>query len=123
MIAYDTSTFARALAGERDRASRLLRQYLATNEARMPPAVMTELLSNPALNEGSIRLIRMMPALELHDGYWARAGALRRSVLALGLRGNLGDTLIAQSCIDHDIPLITYDRDFRHFVPAGLKLA
>ncbi|HEX6641590.1 MAG TPA: hypothetical protein VF215_10785 [Thermoanaerobaculia bacterium] len=23
---------------------------------------------------------------------------------------------------DHDIPLITYDRDFRHFVHAGLKL-
>jgi predicted nucleic acid-binding protein len=30
--------------------------------------------------------------------------------------------LIAQSCLDHDIPLITYDHDFRHFVRVGLKL-
>ncbi|MGE5443109.1 MAG: hypothetical protein ACM3SR_00715 [Ignavibacteriales bacterium] len=25
------------------------------------------------------------------------------------------DTLIAQSCLDYDTPLITRDRDFRHF--------
>jgi predicted nucleic acid-binding protein len=32
------------------------------------------------------------------------------------------DTLIAQTCIDHDVPLITRDQDFRHFVSAGLTL-
>lgn len=32
------------------------------------------------------------------------------------------EVIIAQSCLDHDIPLITYDLDFRHFIPAGLKL-
>jgi hypothetical protein len=32
------------------------------------------------------------------------------------------DERASQSCIDHDIPLITYDHDFRHFVQAGLKL-
>jgi predicted nucleic acid-binding protein len=36
----------------------------------------------------------------------------------------LGDALIAQSCIDHDVPLITRDTDFRHFAKhCGLKLA
>jgi predicted nucleic acid-binding protein len=32
----------------------------------------------------------------------------------------LADTLIAQSCIDHRLPLITADLDFRHFKPLGL---
>jgi len=27
----------------------------------------------------------------------------------------LADTLIAQSCIDYRVPLITRDSDFRHF--------
>jgi predicted nucleic acid-binding protein len=51
-----------------------------------------------------------------------RAGLLRAELLRGILKAQLADCLIAQSCIDHDIPLITYDRDFRHFVHAGLKL-
>lgn len=27
----------------------------------------------------------------------------------------LTGTLIAQSCLDHNVPLIALDRDFRHF--------
>lgn len=31
--------------------------------------------------------------------------------------------LIAQSCLDHDLPLVTRDSDFRHFVRlAGVRL-
>lgn len=48
---------------------------------------------------------------------------MRSMLLSMTLKAKLPDVLIAQSCIDHDIPLITYDRDFRHFVRAGLKLA
>jgi predicted nucleic acid-binding protein len=45
-------------------------------------------------------------------------------LLARKLRARLPDTLIAQSCIDHDIPLIARDTDFRHFAKhCGLKLA
>jgi predicted nucleic acid-binding protein len=32
----------------------------------------------------------------------------------------LADTLIAQSCIDHHVPLITRDVDFRHFAKLGM---
>jgi predicted nucleic acid-binding protein len=40
-----------------------------------------------------------------------------------GIRAKTADALIAQSCIDHDVALITRDRDFRHFVRhCGLKL-
>jgi predicted nucleic acid-binding protein len=35
----------------------------------------------------------------------------------------LGDALVAQSCIDEDVPLLTRDRDFRAFAQAaGLNL-
>jgi len=36
----------------------------------------------------------------------------------------MADTLICQSCLDHSVPLLTRDADFRNFVQyAGLKLA
>jgi predicted nucleic acid-binding protein len=38
-------------------------------------------------------------------------------------KAKLADTLIAQLCIDHEVPLITRDRDFSHFQKfCGLKL-
>jgi predicted nucleic acid-binding protein len=50
---------------------------------------------------------------------------LRAKVLAKRppRRARLGDALIAQSCIDRGIPLLTRDRDFRAFAQAaGLDL-
>jgi predicted nucleic acid-binding protein len=44
-------------------------------------------------------------------------------VLASGRKARLGDALIAQSCIDAKVPLLTRDRDFRAFArAAGLRL-
>jgi hypothetical protein len=57
------------------------------------------------------------------DGYWERAGLLRAKVLARRRRARLADTLIAQSCLDHDVELIARDRDFGPFAElAGLRL-
>jgi predicted nucleic acid-binding protein len=51
------------------------------------------------------------------------AGALRVRLLRRGLKARIADTLIAQSCIDHDVALLTRDRDFRNFAAqAGLRL-
>jgi hypothetical protein len=48
---------------------------------------------------------------------------LRAKVLAGRRKARLGDALIAQSCVDHAIPLLTRDRDFRTFAgAAGLNL-
>jgi predicted nucleic acid-binding protein len=88
----------------------------------LPPPVLSEALSDPNLAVGKGERIRAIPLLEILDGYWERAGLLRGLVRAQGYKALLADSLIAQSCIDHDIPLITYDLDFRHFVHAGLKL-
>ena len=37
------------------------------------------------------------------------------AVLSRARKARLADTLIAQSCLDYDVPLISRDRDFRSF--------
>jgi len=118
----DTSAFSRALEGIRDESTIRLRRALRENAARFPPVVITELLSRPGLAPAAQHLILSIPRLTILDGFWERAGLLRAECKARRVRANLADVLIAQSCIDHDIPLITYDRDFRHFQDAGLIL-
>ena len=122
IVAVDSSAIAAALDGMRDRSLTLLRQALREKRAHVSPVVITELTSNPRISEGARDLFALLPRLTFHNGYWERAGLLRAGLLALKVRAFIPDVLIAQSCIDHDIPLITYDRDFRHFERAGLRL-
>jgi predicted nucleic acid-binding protein len=89
---------------------------LASGEAVFPAVVVTELLSQPGLPEHVSDLIRAVSALDVEPGYWERAGLLRARLLAAGRRARLADTLIAQACLDHDVPLVTDDADFKHFV-------
>jgi predicted nucleic acid-binding protein len=64
-----------------------------------------------------------VPLVEVEPGYWQRAGELRAKVLAKRRKARLGDALIAQTCIDRGIPLLTRDRDFRALADAaGLDL-
>jgi len=85
--------------------------------------VVTELLSDPTIGANVAAFIRAVPRLEIIDGYWERAGALRARLLRSGRKARFADTLIAQSCLDHQIALVTRDRDFRNFANyAGLSL-
>jgi len=69
-------------------------------------------------------LIRELPILETYAGFWERAATTRAKILSKKLRARLADTLITQSCLDYETPLITRDGDFRHFAShAGLLLA
>jgi predicted nucleic acid-binding protein len=89
----------------------------------MVPAVLTELLSDPGLSSDAAALLIGLPLIEIQPGYWQRAGQLRAKVLAQHRKARLGDALIAQSCLDREIPLITRDRDFRAFAEtANLNL-
>ncbi|HEX4138191.1 MAG TPA: PIN domain-containing protein [Bryobacteraceae bacterium] len=64
-----------------------------------------------------------LPLIEIELGYWERAGALRAGVLSKRRKARLGDTFIAQTCLDRGIALLTRDRDFRAFAEAtGLDL-
>ncbi len=62
--------------------------------------------------------------LETAPGFWERAGETRRIVLSKGFKARVAGALIAQLGLDHNIPLIARDTDFRHFVNlCGLRLA
>lgn len=85
--------------------------------------MLTELLSDPKVSASVKDLFLQLPVLDVTAGYWERAGLLRARLLARGRRARLADTLITQSCLDHGVPLVTRDADFRHFVRlAGLQL-
>ena len=124
MIAIDASSFRRFLDGEwtAEKDVVLVRAALHSRDAFLPPIAVAELLSERDLDDESRATIVELPLLPIQPGYWARTGELRASLLRLGRKAMLADCLIAQSCIDNDAPLITYDRDFRHFENAGLKL-
>jgi len=123
MIAADTSTWIAFLEGEAAADTELLDQALGNRQLLMVPVVLTELLSDPKLPTEVAKTLCDVPAIEIGSDYWQRAGALRAKVLAKHRRARLGDALIAQSCIDGGIFLLTRDRDFRAFTEAaGLKL-
>ena len=124
MIAVDTSTLIAYLAGERGRDVEALDLALAHNQARLPPVVVTETLIAQNAPENVVRLLLALPILDIGDGYWERAGQLRRRLFAHALKAPLADALICQSCLDHDVPLLTRDMDFKHFAKhGGLTLA
>jgi predicted nucleic acid-binding protein len=123
MIALDSSSIIAFLSGEHGVDVAVVESALKLHQGILPPVVVTELLSDPALRAGIKLLLRAVPWLEIRDGYWERAGDLRRRLLRVGLKARLADTLIAQSCIDHSVALVTRDKDFRHFAThAGLLL-
>jgi predicted nucleic acid-binding protein len=119
VIAADTSTWIAFLQGDNGEDAQLLDQALADRQVLMVPAVLTELLSDPKLPSAVAESLSSVPPVDLTSGYWQRAGALRAKVLAKRRKARLGDALIAQSCIDRSIPLITRDRDFRAFAEAA----
>ena len=124
MIAADTSTWIAFLQGESGEDSQLLDKALEDRQVLMAPAVLTELLSDPKLPPVVAATLSEVPLIDITPGFWERAGALRATVLAKSRKARLGDALIAQSCIDRGIPLLTRDRDFRAFTQAaGLDLA
>lgn len=122
MIAVDTNALHDYLAHQTGPKFHLVEEAFDRDELFVPPAVLTEALSDSALPAAKAARIRALPLIEVLEGYWDRAGILRAFMLSHGYNCRLGDILIAQSCIDHDFPLITYDRDFRRFERVGLKL-
>lgn len=121
-IALDSSTLRRLLSGEEGHDVAIAAEALRAHHAAIPPVVVTELLGEPSLQHETRVVLEESRLLPILDGYWERAGELRATLRAAGLKANLADCLIAQACIDNDAPLITYDRDFRHFQKAGLRV-
>jgi len=123
MIAADTSTWVGFLEGCAGADIELLDRALADRQVLMVPVVLTELLSDAKLSSEVARTLSEVPLVPIETDSWQRAGMLRAKVLAKRRKARLGDALIAQSCIDRGISLLTRDRDFRAFAEAsGLVL-
>jgi predicted nucleic acid-binding protein len=123
MIAADISTWVAYLEGVPGEDTELLRRALRDKLTVMAPVVLSELLSDPKLPSQVAASLAGLPLIQTTSGYWQRAGLLRAKVLARGRRARLGDALIAQSCIDEGVLLLTRDRDFRALeTAAGIDL-
>jgi predicted nucleic acid-binding protein len=124
MIAVDSSTVIAFLQGDRRADVDTLMAGLRAGDVVLPPAALTEILSDPHLPAQHRSLVLEWPVLDITDGYWIRVADSRAKLLSHKLRARLPDTLIAQSCIDHRVSLIQHNGDFRHFAKhCGLKLA
>ena len=123
MIALDTSSMVAYLDGSRGDDVQAVDLALEAQQIVLPPVVLCELLSAARVPRSARTFFEQLPLLDVLDGYWARAGRTRARVLAKRHKARIADALIAQSCVDHDVPLITRDRDLRPFSQlAGLKV-
>jgi len=123
MICADTSSMMALLGGEQGQDVNLVRNALADRSLVLAPAVVSELLSDRELPAAIEPYVLDTPQLEVKPGYWERAGKLRARMQRHHSRAKLADALIAQSCLDHGVLLVTRDRDFTSFQKlAGLRL-
>lgn len=123
MIAVDTSSMIAFFQGDEGKDVRILRENIEVGNIVLPPLVLTELLSDHKLPIEISKILTELPILRIKNGYWERAGKLRVKILAKKLKARVADTLIAQSCLDNKVGLITRDSDFKKFAQvANLKL-
>jgi predicted nucleic acid-binding protein len=122
MIAADTSAWIDYSKGVDSKHAKALKAALEQGSLVIPPVVLVEILSGPGISPQAESFILAIPRLELTPGYWERTALMRRSLLKKQKKARLGDCLISQSCIDHEVPLIAADQDFRHFARFGLRL-
>jgi predicted nucleic acid-binding protein len=123
MIAVDTSVLIDYFQGKNNAQTEKLDELFVYHLLVLPPTVLVEVLSDPFLPKKFVAKITELPLLKPTENYWQRAGISRSKLTSKKLKARLADTLIAQSCIDHQVPLLTPDGDFKHFVKyCGLVL-
>jgi predicted nucleic acid-binding protein len=124
LIAVDTSSMVAWLQGDAGADISRLQEALTSKKLALPPPAAAELLSWPKASPMLRSTLARLQALPIEEGFWERAGESRRLLLDRGFKAKLADALIAQCCIDAQVPLIARDADFRHFAAhCGLKLA
>jgi predicted nucleic acid-binding protein len=124
MFCADTSSWIAYLSGEPGTDVEMMDISLRDRLIWMSPVVLAELLSNPLLPQAAEESILAIPVLGIAPGFWQRVGKTRASLIKWKCKPKLADTMIAQVCIDHNIPLHARDTDFRPFAKyARLQLA
>jgi len=123
MIAVDTSSFVSYFVGDSGKDVDALVENLASERIILPSVTIMEMLSDPKLPVEVADYIKMIPELPEKSGFWVRAAATRKTLLKKRLKARVADTLVAQGCLDHELTLISRDRDFRNFEKyCGLKV-
>ncbi len=122
MISADTSVWIDFFEGRETKEVLIFQRLLDETRLCISPPVLSEILSFPLFEEDDRILLQQLPRLEIKSGFWEKVGELRRSLLRKKLKAHPADCLIAQCCIDTDTPLLTSDKDFRHFEAFGLIL-
>ena len=115
MIAVDTSSLSNFLKGERTADAELVKKALTDGVLVFPPLVVAELFSSPTITDTLKSIIQDVPILELKSGFWERVGTNRATILKAKKKARLADAMIATCCMDHGIPIIARDDDYRHF--------
>ena len=115
-IAADTSAMIAYFKGEASSKNiEILRRAIDQELLFLPPIVAAEILSFPRITPKVEQAIRRIPYLEITPGFCVRVGLSRSVILKKGFKARIADAMIAQCCIDNNVPLITLDKDFRHF--------
>jgi predicted nucleic acid-binding protein len=124
VIAADSGSLIAYLEGEAADDIALIERAIADRALVFAPPVVTELLAGAVPNDELELLLAETPLIPIEPGLWDRAGRHRRLLIEKGLKARFRDAIIAQCCIDAEVPLIARDRDYRHFERwCGLKLA
>lgn len=124
----DTSVWI-ALLAKRDVAeTRLLRHWLMQDAACVTPVIVQELLQG-ARGEQELSLLESrfmaLPMLIATPDTFARAGGLYARCRWKGITiRSPHDCLIAATAVEHDVPLLSFDRDFKQLarIEPGLRL-
>jgi len=98
---------------------------ISLNEGRvvMAPAVLSELLSSTEMTATVEKALLEMPIASPTPAFWKDSGKLRRLLAKQGMNASLADCLVVQSCLEHDLPLLTRDKGIKKFASkVGLVL-
>jgi len=115
MIAADTSSVINFLNGEDSSDAALVEEAIRNCALVLPPMVVSELLSSPRMTTLVREMILQLPCPEIKEGFWERVGDHRATLLKSKLKARLADSMIATFCLDHNLPMIAKDSDYRHF--------
>ena len=113
MITADTNIFVEFFRGRNNERTTFLENLFKEQQLIMNPFVLSELLSSPKLPEVIEKNLLDLPRIEMTDGFFERAGLLRRKVYAQGKGVPMADIFIAQLAIDAKIPILSDDKDLQ----------
>jgi predicted nucleic acid-binding protein len=122
-VIADTSVWIDHFLGKPGADLELFRSALNEGRVVMSPTVLSELLSSTAMPPEVERALSEMPFATPAPDFWKDAGKLRRTLAKQGVNASLADCLVAQSCLEHRLPLLTRDQGIKKFAAkAGLAL-